>query len=481
MNRISCARRPTSEKGFYPVNPVILSLLSSQSFLAAICLCCVLFLACAARAAQPDPDIARFISAKSNQVYLASRDSNTPVPPEVWQVFAAAARADWHSISNLLQAVKTNYYTSTLHRLTPEVWFRVQEVGGFGGLLASNNLKFIRLFADEIFKVVPPGGIYFGGTDQGRFVITALSRSQEEGKPFLTLTQNQLADSNYLRYVSVLYRQSIKLPDQTAFGDAFNEYMADAQRRLEHDKQFPNEPKQVEPGEDIRTVNGRVQVSGQTAVMAINGILVHDILLANPEHEFYVEESYPLDWMFPYLEPAGPIFRLRRTAQEALFEETVRNDREYWQKMTRRLIGQEIHDETGLAEVCAAAQELAGKPKDFQGDPDFLRDEGARKTFAKLRSSISGLYIWRAAHAKSTSERRQMEREGELACKQAYLFWPRLPEAVRNYVLVLMSQHRVEDAQKLLAAARKLDPDNEFLKSLARYAGQMAEYEKNNR
>lgn len=228
-------------------------------------------------------------------------------------------------------------------------------------------------------------------------------------------------------------------------------------------------------------VNGRPQISGQAAVMAINGLLVRDIVQANPNHEFYIEESFALDWMYPYLEPAGPIFKLRHAAREALFEETVRNDREYWQRLTRRLTGQEVHDETDLAEVCAAAQELTGKPKDFHGDPDFLRDEGARKTFSKLRSSVSGLYMWRAAHAKSTSERRQMEREAELACKQAYLLYPQSPEAVWRYVMLLTSQHRAEDAQKLLAAARKLNPDDETIKSLARYAGKMAEDERNTR
>jgi hypothetical protein len=228
-------------------------------------------------------------------------------------------------------------------------------------------------------------------------------------------------------------------------------------------------------------VNGRPQISGQTAIMAINGLLVRDIFQTNPDHEIFIEESIALDWMYPYLEPAGPIFKLRHAAQEALHGEAVRNDREYWQRLTRRLIGQEVHDETDLAEVCAAAQELTGKPKDFHGDPDFLRDEGARHTFSKLRSSGSGLYTWRAAHAKSTSERREMAREAELACKQAYLLWPRSPEAVWHYTVFLISERRAEDAQKLLAAARKLNPDDENLKSLAHYVAQMAEWERNNK
>ncbi len=433
------------------------------------------------QAAQPDPDITRFITGKSNQVYRASQDGGAAIPPEVWKLFAAASSGDWKSTTNLLEDIKTEYHSGASHRLTPEVWFRVQDVGGFCEVASTNNLKFIRLFADEVFKVVPHGSIYFGGTDAGRFVITALSSSHEEGKPFFTLTQNQLVDAEYLTYARGLYRQQIKLPDETMVRDAFNEYLADASHRYEHDQQFPDEPKQIAPGEDVRTVNGRVQISGQTAVMAINGLLVRDILRGNPEHEFYIEESFPLEWMYPYLEPAGPIFRLHRTPMESLFEETVRNDREYWQRMTRRLIGEQVHDETELAEVCAAAQELSGKPKDFQGDPDFLRDENARKTFSKLRSAGGGLYAWRAAHAKSTSERRLMEREADLACKQAYLLDPQNTEAVGRYLTFLFNEARGEDAQKFLASARKLIPDNETMNGLVRYAQQMSDWERTQR
>ena len=37
-----------------------------------------------------------------------------------------------------------------------------------------------------------------------------------------------------------------------------------------HDQQFPDEPKQIRPGEDITAIDRRLQVAGQVAVMAIN-------------------------------------------------------------------------------------------------------------------------------------------------------------------------------------------------------------------
>ena len=77
----------------------------------------------------------------------------------------------------------------------------------------------------------------------------------------------------------------------------FQEYLADAQRRLQLN--------QLKPGEDVRVIDNRVQVSGQVAVMAINGLLTKVMFDANPKNEFYVEESFPLDWMYPHLTPSG--------------------------------------------------------------------------------------------------------------------------------------------------------------------------------
>jgi len=35
--------------------------------------------------------------------------------------------------------------------------------------------------------------------------------------------------------------------------------------------------------------------------MTINGLLAKIIFDKNPNREFYIEESFPLDWMYPYL------------------------------------------------------------------------------------------------------------------------------------------------------------------------------------
>ena len=84
----------------------------------------------------------------------------------------------------------------------------------------------------------------------------------------------------------------------------FQEYLADAQRRLQLN--------QLKPGEDVKVIDNRVQVSGQVAVMAINGLLTKVMFDRNPKNEFFVEESFPLDWMYPHLTPFGIIMKINR-------------------------------------------------------------------------------------------------------------------------------------------------------------------------
>ena len=46
--------------------------------------------------------------------------------------------------------------------------------------------------------------------------------------------------------------------------------------------------------------------------MMINGLLCKVIFDHNPTNEFYVEESFPLEWMYPYETPFGIIMKINR-------------------------------------------------------------------------------------------------------------------------------------------------------------------------
>jgi len=157
----------------------------------------------------------------------------------------------------------------------------------------------------------------------------------------------------------------------------FNDYLYDAQRRLQHDAEHPNEQREIKPGEDVHLEGGRVQVSGQVAVMSINGLLTKVIFDKNPHHEFYVEESFPLDWMFPYLEPFGVIMHINRHPIQEMSQETIDRDHAFWSEFSTRTIGNWITYDTSVKQICDWAQEvyLRHDLSHFNGDPKFVRDD----------------------------------------------------------------------------------------------------------
>jgi tetratricopeptide (TPR) repeat protein len=259
----------------------------------------------------------------------------------------------------------------------------------------------------------------------------------------------------------------ILTPSPQDSADCFNNYLYDAQRRLTHDAEHPNEPHQIKPGEDVHLDGGRVSVSGQVAVMSINGLLTHVIFDKNPHHEFYVEESFPLDWMYPYLEPFGVIMHINRQPIQELPQETIDKDHAFWSEYSRRTIGNWITYDTTVKQICDWAEDvyLRHDLSHFTGDPRFIRDDDGQKAFSKLRSSIaSSIYQWRSRpqNSRSATERPRVNKEAEFAFKQAFAYCPFSPEAVFHFMDLLLSQPtpRIDDAILILETCHKLDPYN---------------------
>jgi Flp pilus assembly protein TadD len=239
--------------------------------------------------------------------------------------------------------------------------------------------------------------------------------------------------------------------------------MVDAQRRMQLG--------QLKPGEDVKLDrdSGRLQVSGQVAVMSINGLLTKVIFDKNPTNEFYVEESFPLDWMYPFLEPFGIIMKINRRPLSEMSDEMVQRDHEFWSQYSQRLIGNWITYDTPVKEICEFAKRV-NERRDytgFAGDRKFIRDDQAQKSFSKLRSSIGGVYNWRYNYAKSPAERERMFKEADFAFRQAFAFCPFSPEAVFRYTTLLASVGRLQDAEMIIDTALRFDRENATLQSWA--------------
>jgi tetratricopeptide (TPR) repeat protein len=249
----------------------------------------------------------------------------------------------------------------------------------------------------------------------------------------------------------------------------FHEYLMDAQKRLAHDQQFPNAPRQIRPGEDVKIIDNRVQVSGQVAVMTINGLITKVMFDKNPTNEFFVEESFPLDWMYPHLTPFGIIMKINRQTLPTLPEEVLERDHEFWSKYSERLIGNWITYDTPVKDIVAWVEKvyLRRDLSDFKGDRKFVRDDQAQKAFSKLRSSIGGVYAWRlnpaippAFRPQTPAEHERVRKEADFTFRQAFAFCPYSPEAVFRYVQLLTQYGRFEEALLIAETCLKLDPYN---------------------
>lgn len=418
-----------------------------------------------------DRDLARFATAKEKQIRESAETLTNKVPAIVWKFFDAVRVDDWETATNLAEQIQqaSGRYTNSVANesvspvLKTLIWPSINEMIGTYEQYHEWDNKWLHRFGKEIIDSIPEGSIYFGGTDPGRFIISSLIEPKEDGKRFFVLTQNQLADRAYLEYLRKRYGKKLYIPGDEDSQRCFQEYTTNAQQRLEQGG--------LKPGEDVRVVNGHVQVSGAVAVMAINGLLVRIIFDRNPGYEFYVEESFPLDWMYPYFSPHGLIFQLHDKPLPELGTARVEKDQDYWRQLTGELIGKWLATDTPIKEVCDFSDRVfLDKNLDgFKGDKGYVKSKEAQKTFSKLRSSLAGLYAWRAEHARDTDEKVQMRNAADLAFRQAFAICPYSPEAIYNYAIFLVKCKRADDAFLLVKTSLRLDPENSQLRDLIKW------------
>ncbi len=267
--------------------------------------------------------------------------------------------------------------------------------------------------------------------------------------------------------------KEIYIPSADDSEKSFREYTDDVAERQAEGR--------LEPGEDVHVgPDGRVSVSGQVAVMMINGLLCKVIFDHNPTNEFYVEESFPLEWMYPYETPYGIIMKVNRQPVVSFPDDVYTHDHEFWSKYSDRLIGNWITYDTSVKQITDWVEQvyLRSDYTGFKGDLKFIRDEDAQKAFSKLRSSQAGMYAWRLHlllpsppyppvdpqyqpyRPKSDAEVQKLYRECDFAFKQSFAYCPYSPEAVVRYCNFLFQFQRFDDALLVAQTCHKLDPYN---------------------
>jgi tetratricopeptide (TPR) repeat protein len=323
-------------------------------------------------------------------------------------------------------------------------------------------------YGNSILNSLQPGMVYVGGTDPGRGIPTLLNATGD-GEQHIILTQNALADASYLQYVNFLYGdQMVQLtPDEAKQG--FDSYVADARQRLLHDTQFPGEPPQVLPGEDIRFADppgagadtlgpgwnatwslsadadpfatggaqptGQVLVSGQVAVMAINERLLQTIMDQNPNLSFALEESFPLKSTYADASVLGPLMALRAGDSSPLTADAATQAVDYWRNLAQSL----------------------------NADPDPSDVSAPERTWSKMAVAQGNLL---ADH--------QFTDQAAQAYGIALQICPYNPEAVFSYAGLLTAQGRWQDAAAVVQTALQADPANQQFQQLANQLRQRA-------
>ncbi len=413
---------------------------------------------------------------------LAAKAGEKILPP-YRILFDAAVKGDWRTVTNQYAYFKQHHPQYVKGDAKPDYdlrtsyWQPALEISLAYFDFADADPKYLQLAIDGLMNPVPAGSIYFGGTDPGRGQPTAFSQDQTKASPYFTLTQNALVDGSYLEYLREMYGAKIYIPSPKDSQQCFEDYLSDASRRLDHDTRFPNEPKQLKPGENIHQEQDRVLVNGQVAVMSINALLTKVIFDHNPSNEFYVEESFPLEWMRPYLSPDGLIMKVNREPITELSDMVIRKDNDYWNGLVQPMIGNWLKYDTSVQDVVSfvdrsyVRHDLTG----FTGDPRFVRSEFAQVFFGKKRGSIAGAYAWRLdvpgrsytnngvlilempygskKSIISEAERARMVGEADFAFRQAFALCPYSPDVVPRYVTFLTAQKRPEDARLVVQAA----------------------------
>jgi tetratricopeptide (TPR) repeat protein len=374
-----------------------------------------------------------------------------------------------HCIFVLLMGYGALALMTYLHELMPEVPAKTGVIGFGMPALFLSLLPFWSNFdgcsqADHWFgydygadmmRPMDKNAVYFGGSDPGRFVPTfmAFVESQQPDRwkadwsvdPVATakrgsafdrrdvtvITQNALCDDYYASYIRDQYDPRFRPAKWTPF-----------EKWLGRDHAYPEIPVTCVSHDELVAcwyehqhwpdVAARMQAGGpeirpgSNDVFDINGIVAQKIFEKNKkDHTFYLEQSVPISWMYPYLLPSGLIFKLNPeplTDADFAAHGGIEKDRKFWDAYSQKLLS----------------------------DPKFRLDSDAILTFGKLAFWHSDLYRWR-----------HLDKEQEYWLRMALALCPQLQDAVNSLAHLLMDQKRFDEAIAMVQQAELDDPRNE--------------------
>lgn len=384
---------------------------------------------------------AQFARSRREVLHGIARKLNLAVPDDVERFFDAAEAGHWDEIESAFNALQARRTAQPHSPELDQLWGPILTT--FGTLEQAHEWpaqKYLD-YGNAILDSLRPDMVYVGGTDPGRF-IPELMAETGDAESHVVITQNGLADGVYLDYLRFIYADRLSMPSTEEVQHAFQDYLTDYQKRLAHDQQFPDEPKQIRPGERVGSPDGSggwtvtlkeggqlVQVSGQVAAMAINERILQLIMQKNPEASFGLEESFPLKSTYAGASSLGPIMELRAAdGPNALSADVAARSLAWWQSTSQQLLA----------------------------DPEATGSSLTMRTYSKMVKAQGSLF---AAHG--------LNDQAEQAYRLAIQLCPYNPEGVFGYVSLLTGQNRTQDALAVAQAAAQADPKNSSFQNLA--------------
>jgi tetratricopeptide (TPR) repeat protein len=364
--------------------------------------------------------VLQFGRSRRELVREISRRTGKKIPAEVEQFFDAVESGDWNEIDRLWRKLAEH---SGQYEFSREHWedinpFWPSVLDAYGVAEQAHLWPAQKLldYGNAVLGSLRPGMVYVGGTDPGRWIPELLNETSG-GEPRIIVTQNAFADGRYIDFMRDLYGDRFNALTKADSERVFDEYKADALRRLQHDEQFPDEPKQVLANENIKVVDGKIQLGGQVAVMAINERLLQTMMEKNSDLSFAIEQSFPFKSTYAGATPIGPIMELGvKEDQRTLTSERATQSVDFWRTTAQQL----------LADSEADALDV-------------------RMSWSKLASNQGALLLDRSFTA-----------EAEQIFRMAVDIAPQSREAVMSYANLLADQHRVEDAIPIVERAIQL-------------------------
>lgn len=281
----------------------------------------------------------------------------------------------------------------------------------------------------DMLKDLPKGSIMIGGTDAGRFVPTYMilgESTQPAGvkrdpnfdrRDLYIITQNALGEPNYMKYLRDQYTTQRPQPK-----NAFERWLGRADAYPKEPIALPDENEIEEYVKAFVKENAEAgKEIGDKGTTLFSAVLKWLWEKNRDRHEFFVEESFPIEWTYEYALPHGLVYQINKTKLDKIPADVVVKDLDFWKKYVDRLLA----------------------------DPSYGNDLDAQRSFSKLRQTTANIYRYR-----------KMIPEAKLAYLQAVQLWPNNLEAILFLMNYYWEEGDYDTPIKLLTEAANNDPEN---------------------